>query len=66
MFESDATADRAEARDRRWAFCLLNTGMSPEEAARLLERPLEFVVGVTLGGLSTPVSMAEADLLRAA
>lgn len=66
MFESDAMVDRAEARDRRWTFCLLNAGMSPEEAARLVQRPLEFVVGVTLDALSTPAATAEADLLRAA
>lgn len=66
MVENVATTDQTEARDRRWAFVLLNTGMSPEEAARLLERPLEFVAGVTLGALSPSAPAAEIDLLRAA
>ncbi|MDJ0449218.1 hypothetical protein [Methylocystis sp. JR02] len=34
-----------DERDRRWAYELLSAGFSPEEAARLIERPLEFIVG---------------------
>lgn len=34
-----------DERDRRWAYELLSAGFSPEETARLIERPLEFIVG---------------------
>lgn len=34
-----------DERDRRWACELLTAGFSPEETARLIERPLEFIVG---------------------
>jgi hypothetical protein len=34
-----------DERDRRWAYELLAAGFSAEEAARLIDRPVEFIVG---------------------
>jgi hypothetical protein len=48
------TQQELDERDRRWAYELLAAGFSADEAARLIDRPVEFIVGPPCRNCSKP------------